>query len=150
MNVLNICPHCSKERVSDGDWSSCKACEPILVDYPAIDQIENDQARRVVMEAFQAVHKLRCDFLQGLTWVGAGPKVKDAPRIDSYGLLAMPSWMTLRPKAMIQIEEDLIIQAIKVELPSTNSYVRLCLAAKEYVSRFEVFLLNQRKQALNL
>lgn len=143
---LNTCPHCSKERVSDGDWPSCKACEPILADYPVIDQIENDRARKVVMEAFQAVHKLRCDFLQGLVWVGAGPKIKDAPRIDPDGFLAMPSWMTLRPKAMIQAEDDLINKANRKDYP----LIDIEMQADAYVSRFEAFLLNQRKQALNL
>lgn len=145
MNVLNTCPHCSKERVSDGDWPSCKACEPILADYPAIDQIENDCARKLFVWAFQEVQKYRCDFLQEAVWVGAGPKVKDSPRIGPDSYLTLPSWMSLRPKAMIEKENWLIEQA-KAGIDSGL----LRFEVNQYVERFGAFLSNQRKQALNL
>lgn len=140
---LNTCPHCSKERVSDGDWPSCKACEPILADYPDVEKIEDDYGRKVCIWAFQQVQKYRCDFLQEQNWIGSNPK--HCPQIQDNDTVILPSWMSLRPKAMIEKENWLVEKAQEC---IDSGLLRF--EATEYVDRFEAFLSNQRTQALNL
>lgn len=149
---LNNCDHCGKERVSDGDWIECGA---IVKDFPEIGEIRNETAFDIVYDAYKKVLKLRCDFIHPMNWAFAKDAAK-IPKVGADGLLTLPHWMSLRPAAMIKMEEELVRTAknLPEDWPPKEtvklSDIDLPYMAKLYVERFKQFLLNQRNQALGL
>lgn len=95
----------------------------IIRDFPEFQEIENMEAKSIIAQAFAATQKLRADFLQ---WAFA---VNVAEVHGEQGTITykLPNGVSLRPEAMMMLEEDLIFAAF--DKPDSQTGLMIVITA---------------------
>lgn len=106
-----------KVTIQPGDYPQCiqcgkqfggsyPACRLVENDLPKLSGIKNAEAQETLKNAFEQIHKMRCEFMNWMITQGfAKPNPKDPMVYD------VPEDIELRPVEMAEMENDLIQQA---------------------------------------
>lgn len=135
----NQCVQCGKNF--GGDWPSCHQIEN---DYPNFMGIENPNWKKQIENLFQEAQKLRCEFLDFLI-----QRKFAKPDPDNDGRYILPEDIELFPAAMIELEQEIVEQAINtVYTDETNMAFEKDF--KGYSERVKRFFENQYQWLTNI
>lgn len=129
----DTCEICDAKRIGESP-----ECDAVLADYPQLVEMEDMEAKGILVEAFKAAHKLRCEFMH---WLIAMKLATPDP--VALGILEvaykLPEGVSLRPEAMIELEDQL------QQMAQAGNTASLRESAKLYVERFKNFIEGQHR-----
>ncbi len=125
--------------------STSQVINGIIRDYPLFEEIENLEAKKIIVKAFDETTGLRAEFLK---WAFA---VNVAKVQGEKGGLAyeLPEGVSLRPEAMIMLEENIVEWGLRVDGSTpTRAFLVLTNRVNHYRERVADYLETLKTQLL--
>lgn len=130
------CQICDATRIGESP-----ECDAVLDDYPLLAEMEDTEAKGILVEAFKQAHKLRCEFFHWMMKTGLATRDIETELLlmDGKEVYKLPDGVNLHPGAMLDLEDKL------QQMAQAGSTATLRESAKLYVERFTNFLEGQRR-----